>query len=121
MRGNDSKPLNTSPLLWPIIAAATASDAVATYFNDLAHAVIDEPALPELSWATPNRIALELATVRLRDFSTGPSGVPTLICAPFALHGATVADFAPGHSLVQTLRDAGLTRVFLTEWRSATP
>jgi poly(3-hydroxyalkanoate) synthetase len=121
MRGNDPKPLNTSPLLWPIIAAATASDAVATYFNDLAHAVIDEPALPELSWATPNRIALELATVRLRDFSTGPSGVPTLICAPFALHGATIADFAPGHSLVQTLRDAGLTRVFLTEWRSATP
>jgi poly(3-hydroxyalkanoate) synthetase len=124
MRDDDSKHptrLNINPLLWPIIAAATASDALATYFNDLALAVIDDAALPELSWSTPNRIALELATVRLRDFSTGSSGVPTLICAPYALHGATIADFAPGHSLVQALRKAGLTRVFLTEWRSASP
>lgn len=121
MTDNEPRPLNVNPLLWPFIAAATASDAVATYFNDLAHAVIDEPTLPELSWATPNRVALELATVRLRDFSTGSSGVPTLICAPFALHGATIADFAPNHSLIQALRKAGLTRVFLTEWRSAGP
>ena len=76
---------------------------------------------PEPSWTTPHAIALELATARLRDFSTRPDGVPTLVCAPYALHGAVIADFAPGHSLVETLREAGLHRVYLTEWRSAGP
>jgi poly(3-hydroxyalkanoate) synthetase len=59
--------------------------------------------------------------MRLRDFSLGDTGVPTLICAPFALHGATVADFAHGHSLVEALRAGGLPRVHVTDWRSATP
>jgi hypothetical protein len=27
--------------------------------------------------------------------------------APYALHGATIVDFAPGHSVVQVLRKAG--------------
>ena len=58
--------------------------------------------------------------MRLRDFSTAKDGVPTLLCAPFALHGAAVADLAPGHSLVAALRDAGLRRLFVTDWRSAT-
>jgi poly(3-hydroxyalkanoate) synthetase len=111
-------------LLWPFVAAATASDAAASYFGELARAVIDDDSdrsTPEPSWTTPHAIALELATARLRDFSTRPDGVPTLICAPYALHGAVIADFAPGHSLVETLRDAGLHRVHLTEWRSADP
>ena len=111
-------------LLWPLIAAATASDAAASYFGDLARAVIDngrDPTKAEPSWATPHRIALELTTLRLRDFSTCPDGVPTLVCAPYALHGATIADFAPGHSLVATLRKSGLHRVYVTEWRSADP
>ena len=43
-----------------------------------------------------------------------------MLCAPFALHGAAVADLAPGHSLVVALRDAGLRRLFVTDWRSAT-
>jgi len=111
-------------LLWPFVAAATASDAAASWFGELARAVIDEGrdrGKPEPSWTTPHTIALELATARLRDFSTHPDGVPTLVCAPYALHGAVIADFAPGHSLVETLRDAGLPRVHLTEWRSAGP
>jgi poly(3-hydroxyalkanoate) synthetase len=111
-------------LLWPFIAAATASDAAASYFGELARAVIDESrdqGKPEPSWTTPHAIALELATARLRDFSTRPDGVPTLVCTPYALHGAVIADFAPGHSLVKTLREAGLHRVYLTEWRSAGP
>jgi poly(3-hydroxybutyrate) depolymerase len=82
--------------------------------------VEDGPVAREPAWATPNTIALELKTVRLRDFSTVKDGVPTLLCAPFALHGAAVADLAPGHSLVATLRDAGLRRLFVTDWRSAT-
>ena len=59
--------------------------------------------------------------MRLRDFSTRADGPATLICAPYALHGATIADFAPGHSVVETLRQNGLPRVFVTDWRSATP
>ncbi len=113
-----------NPLLWPFIAAATASDAAASYFGELARAVVDdggERRKPEPSWTTPHAIALELATARLRDFSTGRDGVPTLVCAPYALHGAVIADFAPGHSLVEALRVAGLPRVHLTEWRSARP
>ena len=116
--------IQANPFLWPLIAAATASDAAASYFHELAHAAIGQsapPDRPELPWSTPNRIALELATVRLRDFSVRSGGTPALICAPFALHGATVADFAPGHSLVETLRAAGRDRVLLTDWRSARP
>lgn len=111
-------------LLWPFIAAATASDVAASYFGGLARAVIDErleQQKPEPPWTTPHAIALELATARLRDFSTRPDGVATLVCTPYALHGAVIADFAPGYSLVETLREAGLHRVYLAEWRSAGP
>ncbi|HTS41226.1 MAG TPA: alpha/beta fold hydrolase [Xanthobacteraceae bacterium] len=72
-------------------------------------------------WTTPNRIVLELPTMRLRDFSTLPHGTPTLLCAPYALHRATIADFAQGHSLVEALRRGALFRVFVTDWHSATP
>lgn len=109
-------------LLWPLIAAATASDALASCFGNLARAAVDshcDPARPEPSWTTPHRIALELASARLRDFSTRREGTAALICAPYALHGATIADFAPGHSLVETLCAAGLHRVYVIEWRSA--
>ncbi len=77
------------------------------------------PSVPEPKWATPHRIALELKTVRLRDFSTETDGPPALVCAPFALHSAAIADLAPGHSLVATLRKAGLRRLFTADWRSA--
>ena len=76
---------------------------------------------PEPKWATPNTIALELKSVRLRDFSIAKDGVATLLCAPFALHSSVVADLVPGHSLVAVLREAGLRRLFVTDWRSATP
>jgi poly(3-hydroxyalkanoate) synthetase len=55
----------------------------------------------------------------LRNFSTDTGGLATLICAPYALHRATIADFAPGHSVVEVLRQGGLSRVFVTDWRSA--
>ena len=59
--------------------------------------------------------------MRLRNFSTETGGLATLICAPYALHSATIADFAPGHSVVEALCQGGLSRVFVTDWRSATP
>ena len=76
---------------------------------------------PEPEGVTPSRIALELQTVRLRDFSMVESGVPTLLCTPYALHGAVVADLAAGHSLVAALRGEGIERLFMADWRSASP
>ena len=108
--------------VWPALAAAATSEIaalLAKQFANLAVGAEDGPAAAEPEWSTPHTIALELQSVRLRDFSTGEDGVPALLCAPFALHGASVADLAPGHSLVATLRDAALRRLFVTDWRSA--
>ncbi|MGA2568352.1 MAG: alpha/beta fold hydrolase [Pseudolabrys sp.] len=110
--------------MWPAFAAASASDfaaLMAKRFAGLAMGADDGPTADEPTWATPNKIALELKAVRLRDFSTAENGIPTLLCAPFALHGAAVADLVPGHSLVAALRDAGLHHLFVADWRSATP
>nr|WP_167533171.1 alpha/beta fold hydrolase [Bradyrhizobium cajani] len=74
-----------------------------------------------LPWTTSNTVALELATMRLRDCTQSRSGQPALVCAPYALHRALIADFAPGHSVVQSLQHGGIGRVYLTDWRSATP
>ena len=51
-----------------------------------------------MSSSTINRIALELPSMRLREFSADGDGIATLVCAPLALHDATLTDFAPGHS-----------------------
>jgi len=59
--------------------------------------------------------------MRLRDFSNSQDGMATLVCTPFALHGATIADLARDHSLAATLTQAGLGRLFVTQWRSASP
>ena len=109
-------------LLWPAVAAALVSEMAARaamQFGGMAFGP-DEPVAAEPSWATPHKIVLEMKTVRLRDFSVEPKGPPVLICAPLALHGATVADLAPGHSLVAALHRAGVRRLFVTDWRSAT-
>ncbi len=110
--------------MWPAFAASSASDfaaLMAKSFAGLALGADDGPAVREPKWATPNKVSLELKSVRLRDFSIAKDGVSTLLCAPFALHGAAVADLASGHSLVAALRGAGLQRLFVTDWRSATP
>jgi poly(3-hydroxyalkanoate) synthetase len=115
-----------SPLaafLWPALAAASASEAAAAIASEFTQLAIraENEHVPPPEWATSNEVVLELPTMRLRDFSTSDHGVPTLICAPYSLHTATIADFAPGHSLVQALRQAGLRRLAVTEWRSASP
>jgi poly(3-hydroxyalkanoate) synthetase len=121
-----SGPLSFSsfPFLWPLVACATASEAAASLLDDFTNMLISN-ASPRISkparWATKNRVALDLQCMRLRDFSLDSNGVPTLICAPFALHGANVADFAHGHSLVETLRINSLRRIYVTDWRSAKP
>ena len=108
--------------LWPALAAASASEAaalVARQFAEFAAGIEGDRPVSEPAWTTPNKIALDLKSVRLRDFSTAETGTPTLLCAPFALHGASITDMAPGHSLVAALRDAGLNRLYATDWRPA--
>ena len=87
----------------------------------LANDTDDAGVSQEPEGATSSSIALELDTVRLRDFSVASAGVSTLLCAPFALHGAAVADLAEEHSLVATLLTAGIDRLFLADWRPARP
>jgi len=71
-------------------------------------------------WSTANRLTLDLAALRLRDFSIAMDRFPVLVVAPFALHDAQIGDLAPGHSLLDTLLLNGCTRLHLVEWKSAT-
>ena len=104
------------PLLWPFSAARLALDSC---FWWLERGPVEQED-SSLSWTTPNAVALELATMRLRECSRARSGQPVLVCAPYALHRALIADFAPGHSVVQSLQAGGIDRIYLTDWRSAT-
>ena len=107
---------------WPALVAASAAEtasSIAAHFLELSGEA-DGLRLPQESeGATPSKIALELQAVRLRDFTIAESGVPTLLCTPLALHGAAIADLAAGHSLVAALRGAGIERLFMVDWRSA--
>lgn len=110
--------------LWPAMAAASASEfaaGLAKQFVDLAVGPEEDGDTGYPPWTTANRVALRIKTASLRDFSTASDGMPTLLVTPFALHGSTIVDIAPGYSLIATLRDAGLTRLFATNWHSATP
>jgi poly(3-hydroxyalkanoate) synthetase len=112
--------------VWPFIAAAAAGDALAAQAGQMARLLsrseTDALQSPRLDWCAASHVRLELSTMDLRDFSSPGTteGVPTLICAPFALHGATIADLAPGHSLIEALTRNGCRRILLTDWRSAT-
>lgn len=105
------------PVLWPFAAARLAMDAC-FWWLERGPVELGEGELP---WTTPGTVALELATMRLRDCARTRSGQPALICAPYALHRALIADFAPGHSVVQSLQQGGIDRIYLTDWRSASP
>src|SRR5712672_4577485 len=107
---------------WPALVAASAGEtasSIAAQFLGFAGEVDGDHTRQEPEGATPSKIALGLHTVQLRDFTTVKSGVPTLLCTPLALHGAAVADLAAGHSLVAAFRGAGIERLFMVDWRSA--
>jgi poly(3-hydroxyalkanoate) synthetase len=112
-----SGPGPDDPLLWPFAAAKLAMDTAFWWLERSS----PEPRETELPWTTPNKVALELATMRLRDCTKKRTGPPALVCAPYALHRALIADFAPGHSVVESLHNGGVDRVYLTDWRSASP
>ncbi len=67
--------------LWPAFAAAAASEMAALAAKQFADFAVgpDEPPAREPDWATPHTIALELKTVRLRDFSAEAKASPTLL------------------------------------------
>lgn len=78
---------------------------------------------PKPEWVTPHTIKLDSDTMWLRDFSerdASASDIPVIVDAPYAGHPSTVADYADGQSLVQTLKAAGCTRLYVTDWKSAT-
>src|SRR3977135_441160 len=107
---------------WPALVAASAAEtasSIAAHFLGYSGDADGDHTPQEPEGATPSKIALELHAVRLRDFTVAQSGVPTLLCTPLALHGAAVADLAAGHSLVAALSSAGIERLFMADWRSA--
>jgi poly(3-hydroxyalkanoate) synthetase len=75
---------------------------------------------PDLGLPNLATTRLELSTMRLLEGdAAAPDAVFTLIVAPYAVHDATLADFAPGHSLARVLLNEGAGPLALTSWRSA--
>jgi poly(3-hydroxyalkanoate) synthetase len=110
-----------APMFWPALAAGEAASSMAAHFLEILGGADGDRTPQPPEGVTPGEIAIELQTGRLRDFASVQCGVPTLLCTPFALHGAAIADLAAGHSLVAALRGAGIERLFLVDWRSASP
>lgn len=112
------------PFLWPMAAAAAlAGQGIELYARNLKFAAEEQKIHHELvpKLATVNRLALDLRTMVLRDYSTeNATGVPTIVDAPYAGHTAMIADYHKGQSLIETLLANGVDRLFLTDWKSAT-
>ena len=114
------------PWFWPLAAGIEMQEAGLQLFEKnmkfLEEAAgIDVP--PPSEWASSNTVLLDMDTMRLRDFSRGDAdsnAVPVLVDAPYAGHSSTIADYAPGQSLVETLLANGLKRVLVTDWTAAT-
>jgi poly(3-hydroxyalkanoate) synthetase len=108
--------------LWPLEATKLALHSYAQWFADQKPAPSRAPDREPLAWTTPNAEVLQLPSMRLREFSRGSAGQqPVVVCAPYALHGALIADFAPSHSLVEALQKDGVNRIYVPDWRSASP
>jgi poly(3-hydroxyalkanoate) synthetase len=108
--------------LWPLEATKLALHSYAQWFADQKPAPSRAPDREPLAWTTPNAEVLQLPSMRLREFSRGRAGQqPVVVCAPYALHGALIADFAPSHSLVEALQKDSVNRIYVPDWRSASP
>jgi poly(3-hydroxyalkanoate) synthetase len=111
--------------MWPGAMAVAAGEAIAASLEQfgryLSGAPFEAAETGQRLWTTSHRLRLQLGTMELRDFSTARTGVAALICAPFALHCATIADLGPGHSVVEALCERGVGRAYVTDWRSAGP
>ena len=76
---------------------------------------------PRADFASPNRVALDLKTMRLRDYGVDGKGVPILVHAPFAGHSAVIADFHREQSLMACLQEHARGPLYLTDWKTADP
>ncbi len=112
------------PFFWPMqIAEELAESGAEIAVRNLKFLNEEEKLQTELhpKLATANTVHLDLRTMQLRDYSQGSTGgIPTIVDAPFAGHSAMIADYHAGQSLVETLRENGVLRVYLTDWKSAT-
>ena len=116
---------HTVPWFWPLAAAIEMEEEGLKLFRDNLNFLTEAEQItvpPGPEWASRNRIRLDLDTMRLRDFTRNGSdgaSAPVLIDAPYAGHDSSIADYAKGQSLVETLLATGLERVLVTDWKSA--
>jgi poly(3-hydroxyalkanoate) synthetase len=111
------------PMFWPF-GLALAAEAAALSFTQRNLDFLTEIEKTQIDktppqWASPNRVVLDLHTLRLRDFSGG-AGPPVLVLPPYAGHTSSIADFHKDQSLIATLLAGGCQSVFATDWKSAT-
>jgi poly(3-hydroxyalkanoate) synthetase len=73
-------------------------------------------------WSSPNEVVLSSPIAALRDFSDGSRArvKPTLVLPPQAGHHSSIVDYSAEQSQIDTIRGAGLERVWAMEWIGAT-
>jgi poly(3-hydroxyalkanoate) synthetase len=73
-------------------------------------------------WASAPAVVRESPLARLRDFSADEPAevVPTLVVPPQAGHDSCIVDYSATQSQMQTIRSAGLERLFALDWLEAT-
>lgn len=90
---------------------------------DIAHDVATfwttASARPSATWSTEHTVVAEWPSARLLDFSTGTTGIPTLVLPPQAGHASTIVDYTPRQSQVRVALES-LDQVFVLEWLGAT-
>ncbi len=120
--GNSTE--HSIPLFWPLVAAYAMEEAELGLFKKNLKFIAEVEKVEhglKPRFATSNRVALDLHTLRLREFGEAvPGEIPTLVDAPYAGHRAMIADYHRGQSLVETLMASGHGRVLVTDWKSAT-
>jgi poly(3-hydroxyalkanoate) synthetase len=74
-------------------------------------------------WSSANEVVIESGFAALRDFSgdTRSTVVPTVVLPPQAGHHSCIVDYSRDQSQIQTIKAAGLKRVYALEWIGATP
>ncbi|MBN2299534.1 MAG: alpha/beta fold hydrolase [Deltaproteobacteria bacterium] len=72
-------------------------------------------------WMSVNEKVYEDNAVILRKFDKNRPGVPILIVPPQAGHHSSIADYAPGCSLVQACLENTDKPVYAIEWKPSTP
>jgi poly(3-hydroxyalkanoate) synthetase len=97
--------------------AATPADVVADALRWIELTGHREPP----SWSHPHEVVQESPLARLRDFSRGSIDpvVPTLVLPPQAGHDSCIVDYSERQSQLETIRAAGLTRLFTLDWVGA--